>query len=88
MAKVFYSPDFNDAAMALGGIAKIDAVLAPLFDALERNPYAFKVIENEWVRCRYGVTKPFGDIPALLVTFNIDDEGDVIMRYVEEFLPY
>jgi len=42
MAKVFYSPDFNDAAMALGGIAKIDAVLAPLFDALERNPYAFK----------------------------------------------
>jgi hypothetical protein len=88
VAKVYFSPDFDAAAMSLGSIAKIDAVLAPFIDALQRNPYAFRLIENEWVRCRYGVTKPVGDVPALLVTFTIDDDGDVIMRYVEEHLSY
>lgn len=88
MANVYYHPDFDAAAVALGGIAKIDAVLAPLIDALQRNPFAFRLIENEWVRCRYAVTKPFGDVPSLLVTFNIDNDGDAILQYVEEHIPY
>jgi hypothetical protein len=86
--QIIYRPEFDEQAIRLGGIAKIDAVLKPLVHALQHNPEKFPLHQSQWWSFRWHVLPAFGDIPALVVTFNIDGDGDVIMEWIEEYLPY
>ena len=81
--RVIFEDAFGVAAERFGGYIVIDEVLDPIVDALYRNPFAFKIIENNWFRCRYAITKPLGNIPALCVFFKIDDDGHVFLCDLE-----
>lgn len=85
MRQIIFDAEFDAAVEKLGGYILVDAALDPILDGLYRNPYGFPLIENDWVRVRYVVTKPTGYLPALAVTFTIEINGDVILRHVEEF---
>jgi hypothetical protein len=86
--RIIYSEEFDEQARALGGIPLVDQALDPITDALQRNPRSFNYLETDWFRIRYAITKPFGNIPALLVYFQIDADDDVIMEWVENYAPY
>jgi hypothetical protein len=88
MHRIIYSEEFDEQAEAIGGILFIDQAMRPLIDALERNPRAFRSLETAWFRIRYAITKPHGYFPALLIYFSIDEDEDVIMEWVEIFIPY
>jgi hypothetical protein len=85
MRQIIFDAEFDIAVEQLGGYILIDAALDPILDGLYRNPYGFPMIENDWIRIRYVVTKPTGYLPSLVVTFTIEMNGDVILRHVEEF---
>lgn len=86
--KVAFGVSFEEAIKRFGGYRAVDEPLRPIVDALARNPYSFKVVENDYGRVRYGVTKPVGMVPALCIMFSIDDNGDVEIYHAEEFEPY
>ena len=52
--------------------------------ALAINPYDARVIETDRCRARYVVSEPKGDVPALVWTFQITDDNNVVMTHVEE----
>ena len=81
---VIYEDSFGVAAERFGGYVVIDEVLNPLVDALYKNPFAFKILETNWFRCRYAITKPLGNIPALCVLFKIDEDGNVFLYDLEQ----
>jgi len=85
MRQIIFDVEFDAAIEKLGGYILVDEALDPILDGLSRNPYGFPLIENDWVRIRYVVTKPTGYLPSLVVTFTIEINGDVILRHVEEF---
>jgi hypothetical protein len=86
--KVAFDHSFEEAIAKFGGYRQVDEPLRPLVDALARNPYAFKVVENDFIRCRYAITKPVGSVPALCVMFRIEENGDVGIYDAEEFERY
>lgn len=88
MHRIIYSEEFDRQAEALGGVGFIDQILRPVIDALERNPRAFRYIQTDWFRIRYAITKPHGNVAALLVYFTIDEDEDVIMEWLETHAPY
>lgn len=92
MRQIRYEKTFDDAAAALGGYHRIDPALEPILDGLRRNPYGFPLIENDWLRVRYAVTRPIRRenevIPALLVVFSIVSTGEVSLLHVEEYQAY
>jgi hypothetical protein len=61
--------------------------LEPILDGLYRNPYGFNLIENDWVKVRYVVTKPTSMLPNLVVIFRIEPNNDVTLLHVEEYEP-
>lgn len=81
--KIIEEHSFSDAALRLGAYA-VDRAMEPIIEALVRRPYGFHSIENDFVRFRYAVTKQIGNIPPLVVTFTIDDDGTVRLRHVEK----
>jgi hypothetical protein len=85
MRQIIFDPEFDAAVANLGVYILVDEALDPIIDGLSRNPYGFPLIENDWVRVRYVVTKPTAYLPSLVVTFTIESNGDVILRHVEEF---
>ena len=85
MRQIIFDETFDAAVERLGGYILVDEALDPILDGLYRNPYGFHLIENDWVRIRYVVTKPTGYLPSLVVTFTIEPNGDVILRHVEEY---
>jgi hypothetical protein len=86
--RIFFSKNCDDAAKAVGGYERIDDSLIPIFDALERNPYGFPVVESDWFSARVIVTKPFLNTPSLVWTFYIEPNGDVVLDHVEEYEGY
>jgi len=58
-------------------------------DALARDPTGFPMVEaSHFSRARFIVTKPFGAVPALVWLFVIEQDGDIVIEYVEEFEGY
>lgn len=88
MHRIIYLPEFDDQARAIGGIHFVGAALRPVIEALENNPRAFRYIQTEWFRVRYAITKPHGNFPAFLAYFSIDEDDDVLMEWVEIYVPY
>jgi hypothetical protein len=86
--RVLFEDSFGEAAEQFGGYETIDFILDPIVDALYNNPFAFKLIEHNWVRVRYIITNPVGGIPSLCVYFRIDDQGDVFLYDVDAFEEY
>ena len=88
MRKLLYEASFDFAVEALGGYRAVDVALEPILDGLIRNPYGFNVIENDWTKMRYVITKATLDIPALLVMFKIEEGGDVALVHAEKYERY
>jgi hypothetical protein len=87
--KVFFDQSFEDAVQQFGGYRALDELLNPIVDALQRNPYASKIVESDYVRCRYVTTTPFGDVPALCILFRIEAATlDMVIYDAEELQPY
>lgn len=84
MRQVIESDEFGDAVRALGGHRAIDEALEPIIEALYLNPYGFEFFQNDWISFRYARTKQIEFVPALVVIFTIEPNGDVILQYVEE----
>jgi len=82
--EIIESESFKEAVAGLGGHRAIDAALEPIIEALYRNPYGFPFFENDWASFRYVRTKALDFIPALVVIFIIDSNGNVVLQYVEE----
>jgi hypothetical protein len=78
--KIISDQLFDREVERLGGFEKIDRALQPIIDALYANPYGFRVIQDDWFPlCRYAVTKPFDDLPGLIVTFTIEEDRTVVL---------
>lgn len=82
MRRVIYTPAFDGDTIRLGGIARVQQVIDPLVDAVQRNPEAFSLLDVQ-TGIRYAVTRKIETMPALIITFTIDDDGDIIMLSVE-----
>ena len=90
--RVIYEASFGESAKYFGGYEAIDVVVDPIVDGLYRNPFGFELVEQAWqggvIICRYAITNPVRNIPALCVQFRIDGNGDVFLCHVEEFVGY
>jgi hypothetical protein len=84
MREIIESDEFRAAVRKLGGHRAIDDALEPIIEALYLNPYGFEFFQNDWVTFRFAHTKPLEFVPALVVIFTIDDNGNVILEHVEE----
>jgi hypothetical protein len=84
MREIRYDPAFEMAIQSLGGYLLVDEALEPILEGLYRTPWGFSYIENDWIRIRYAITKPTESLPALLMTFRIDENNDVTLLYVEK----
>ncbi len=85
---IFFSQQCDACAARLGGYERIDASLDAVWDALVRSPHNLPRVESDWYAARYVTTIPFRDVPALLWTFEIQADGDVVIDHVEEFDDY
>jgi hypothetical protein len=86
--RIDFHPEFNEAAKAIAPKATINTLLLPITDAVQRNPRAFKSIEIDGFGCRYVITRPTLGLPALVLTFEIDKDDDVLFTWIEEHRPY
>lgn len=86
--EIFYSAQCDVCAENLGGYLRIDQSLNAVLDVLIRNPYNLPRVESDWYSARYVTTIPVDNAPALLWTFEIQSNGDVIIDHVEEFEDY
>jgi len=84
MREIIESESFKDAVRELGGYRSIDEALQPIIEALYLSPQGFPFFANKWVSFRYARTKALEFIPALVVVFTIEPNGDVILQHVEE----
>ena len=83
--QILYASSFDDAVGNLGGYRAVDKALEPIIEALDRSPYGFDLIENDFTRVRYAITREVpGVIPALVVIFEITPEHNVELIHVEE----
>ena len=81
---IYFAASCDIAADALGGYERIDVALETVYQALAVNPYGFPLIENDFTRARYVVTRPIRTVPALVWLFTIDENGNVTLDHVEE----
>lgn len=86
--QIVFSKKCDTAAKALGGYQCIDISLDAAWDALNLNPYGFPLIENDWFSARIIVTKPVGNLSALVWVFVIEEGGSVLIDHVEEYDAY
>jgi len=84
MREITEADSFKEAVQHLGGHRVIDEALEPIIEALYQNPYGFSFFENDWVSFRYARTKALESTPPLVIMFAIEQNGDVILHYVEE----
>jgi hypothetical protein len=88
MREIRESAEFRRCVEELGVQKDIDEILDPITFGLSKNPYAFRLLENDWVRVRYAVTRPIGRVPALVVVFSIIDRNTVELIRVEKLERY
>jgi|HubBroStandDraft_6_1064221.scaffolds.fasta_scaffold63714_2 hypothetical protein len=82
---VVFDQTFDDAVERYGGYERLDIVLAPIVDGLYANPYGYPLVQDDWYAlCRYARTKAFEGIPEFIVSFTIEDNGEVVIRDIEE----
>ncbi len=87
--RILFSAECESAAARIGGFQRIDESLAAgIYDALERNPYGFPLLESDWFTARMIATKPFRSMPALVWLFVIDENKDIVITHVQEFEDY
>ena len=87
--QIIETDEFQAAVLKLGGYRFVDEALATVMDGLMRNPFGFKMIENEFSSFRYAITKRIGHIPPLVVIFRIERPGTIYLEDVfEEDEPY
>jgi hypothetical protein len=83
--KVVFAESFDTAVERYGGYERLDIVLAPVVDGLYAHPYGYPLVEDEWYPlCRYARTKALDAIPEFIVSFTIEDNGEVVLRDIEE----
>ena len=88
MRKIVEDDDFNEQVRQLGGHARVDPALDTILDGLMRNPEGFYKFEGEDYSFRYAKTVAFGDLPAFLVIFILDIDGNVYLKQIEEDVPF
>jgi hypothetical protein len=75
---------FAESVKRVGGYRAVDLALETVLEALARNPYGFPLVENDWVRIRYARTTMIeGYIPPLIIAFEIQSNGNVVLQWVE-----
>lgn len=84
MREIIESENFKRAVHALGGHRAVDEALQPIIEALYHRPQGFPSFKNKWVSFYYARTKPIRYVPALVVMFTIEQNGDVLLDHVEE----
>ncbi len=67
MRNIIWSTDFSEQVEKAGGARIVDEALAPILDALMRNPYGFPKVENDWISFRYARTEA---IPGRLAAYS------------------
>lgn len=79
--RVMYHPDFDADCTLLGGITAVQSVIAPLVAALEdgADVGAFGLLLDVTTGIRWAAIKAVGGMAALIVTFEVDADDDVIM---------
>jgi len=82
LRRVCYPPKFDEDAALLGGVGLVQRAIAPLVDVLERNPEIFAILDID-TGIYYSIISGSVEWPALVVTFVLDDDGDVIMSSVD-----
>ncbi len=85
MRQIIEGNEFPLCVERVGGYRLIDEVMDPIIDALVRNPYAFELVENEFVSFRVVITRSIeGRIPALIIAFRINENKDIVLEWVDE----
>lgn len=79
--RIIYRPEFDADCAALGGIPAVQKVIAPLIESLIDGPISWGLLDLG-TGIRFGRLKGVGAMPALTVTFRIDDDDDVEMLSV------
>jgi hypothetical protein len=79
--RIIYHPNFDADAIALGGIAAVQRVIAPLIAALEQDPHIFGLLDIA-SGLRWAALRAAEGMPRLLVTFIVDEDEDVILMSI------
>jgi hypothetical protein len=58
--RVFTDAAFESSASRFGGLQAIDDAIAPLVEALYRDPYQFELIEDRYMSFRYATINSGG----------------------------
>lgn len=82
--KIIETDAFVLAVEKIGGFRFVDEALSTVMDGLHRNPFGFKLFENQFVSFRYAITKRIGNIPPLIVIFRIERPDTIYLEHVEE----
>ena len=89
MRNIVWSAEFEEQVARAGGAEVVDDALAPIVDALMRDPYGFEKFENDFTSFRYAKTEPMiGKLGALTIIFTIDRNKDVVLQWFEEDPPF
>jgi hypothetical protein len=81
--RIEYSDEFNAACEQFGGIKAVDALIAGLVEALDRDPDKFFVLDQEH-GLRYARVKRGEGQCDLVAIFEVDADRDVIFRGLRE----
>lgn len=89
MRDIVWSAEFAEQVVRAGGAELVDDALAPIIDALMRNPYGFEKFENDFTSFRYAKTEAvIGALGALTIIFTIDQDKNVVLEWFEEDPPF
>lgn len=91
MRSIIEEDSFQDAVVLVGGAQLVDLALSSIIHGLMRNPYGYGLHENQFTSFRYAITRKVmwtePQIPPLIVTFTISENGDVHLQHVEVYEP-
>lgn len=89
MRNIIWGHEFTQQVEKAGGARVVDEALAPIIDALMRNPYGFPKIETDYTSFRYARTEAVpGVLGPLTVVFVLDENKDVMLEWYDEELPF
>lgn len=86
MRNIITTPEFDEKVEHLGGARAIDEALAPLMEALSRDPYGFNKFETDGFSFRWLTTRETIWTPALYIVFTIETSlpYNVVLVDIEE----